>query len=389
MAAVLAVSSVSFAYADTSLSISDLIKQNASQNLQNQGQKSEGSQAAEEKFAQEYRGKALRVTRDIPEGEYVFISDPGKIGYINVFDYNQPFRNDTDGIDYHYSSYVENFDCVSLEDDEDDEYVDIVSGKLVPTDLVGKRDLSKNGTFRVGVDIPAGVYTFKLDKDCEVGKIVIDRHEANKVTSYYRLADGYEECAVRLENNTFLRKYGVDILNSQLQMYADYTPQTSVVNDTDKKYDFSKVRDGYKTKLCSDLTEEISVYSEGKNNANRYKESYVKNKIAAWKSSAQNDDEKKYADLLGDIYRRFYVFASEDDNADHILKKYVKGNKWIASARYHVEFPENMFEAERDEFKNIVTRFSNAKSFGDCELQRYNAFSMFYYAPAGKGITES
>ncbi len=316
-----------------------------------------------ENYSEKYVGEDLCVGYDIPAGTYVVIPENNKTAYVNVYEFNGYKTAEVEEKRSRYSSYVEYRDVVFLSKDD---HVSVTSGALVPSELVGKLDINKNGVFRVGIDIPAGSYTFKLSEGCSTSCISLKSLETGSHTTYYRLNKKFDSFTMKIDNGTIIKKYGADILDGSLKTVATYRPVENIESDNDKTYNFGDIRISFKSKIDSELSQEVNIYNYRYNQITRYKKSYVEEKIKSWKSMASNDAEKIYANMAGEIYSRFrdYVVNVALFAGSSYAKSY--GDKVIV---YSVEATK---EAEKENYRKFFKDFFDADSFGKCEVAKIN-----------------
>ena len=313
-----------------------------------------------------YKGTGLYSEKDIPTGRYVLIPDADKIATVNVYIYGNGTNAKNGGKEDIFISGCEYQEIVDIEGKQ---FVDVCDGALVPSKLVPKRDATKNGTFRVGIDIPIGNYTFKLDESSCVGYAVVDYTD----DSFYPYTPCLnEDCgfiSFKLEGGRILRKYGVDIFDSTNNMLFDYTPVSDVKSELDLKYNFKDVRESLKESIVKELLTEIRKYSYASLSSNRYREEYVNNKIDIWKNLAQNDAEKEYVEMVSQIYKKFYDFTYNS--------YIVYASKIDDSENYYFESCRSL-KYDRNSYLKITSDLLDAQSFSECEKIKYNFYALYY-----------
>ncbi|MGN1318120.1 MAG: stalk domain-containing protein [Lachnospirales bacterium] len=330
-----------------------------------------------ESYSSYYKGSNLAVGKDLPTGRYVLITDTNKTAYISIYEYGNTKAIDTGDKRYVYSKGCEYQDVVELRDKQ---YVNVTSGALVPTELVPQRNVSRNGTFRVGTDLPAGHYTFRLDESTCTGYLEVKGLSDNSAISNYKFNEDKIELVLKLENGTVIKKYGLDMLDSSLRMFADYTPVFSINSDLDTKYNFSDVRESYKNNIIKELTDEIKLYSSSSYSSARYRKDYIDKKISTWKTQATNSAESKYADIAGQIYTRFYYFTYYSHPEYSKFSTVVVYNNNYSGSQY-----KKLLEYDRDAYYNFVMSLSTAQNFDNCDTVRYNTHCLYYAIPYGQG----
>lgn len=330
-----------------------------------------------EQYSAVYKGNDLYANKDIPAGNYVVIPDENKVAYINIYEYGDTMSYNTGDKKYTYSTGVVYSDVINLKKNQ---YVSISSGALVPSEIVPQRNISKNGVFRVGIDMPAGHYSFRLDETSCTGYIETKRLSDNSGLSNYKLNNENTEITLKLENGMVVKKYGVDIYDSMLRIYADYYPETTINSTTDSKYNFGDVSEAFKNKIVSELSDEINTYNAGSTSSTRYTKTYVDNKINSWKSFASNQAESKYADIAGSIYNRFYYFTYYSHPELSKFSTVTVYNNIYSGSEY-----KKNFEYDRNEYLKFAMELSNAQSFDNCETIYYNVYCMYHLVPKGQG----
>lgn len=329
-----------------------------------------------EKYSEHYTGKELLVGSAVPSGVYCVI--PAKengIAYFSSYTYG---GSNQSGKSYYYTSTADSVDVVYLAENL---YVDVSNGALVPNDLVEKQTPDRNGTFRVGTDISAGHYTFKLAEGCKTAYIQTRNLAQNLDKKVYRLyEDGDEQITLKLESGTVVKLYGVEILDSSLRNVGGYTPLTDVDTTAFDKYNFEEVGETFKTKINKELLEEIKAFEGSSKSSNRFTKSYKEDKISSWKSAASNSSEKKYAELAADIYNKYY---NQVNGSKPELTKYdnvVLYGETMSSSKY-----KKILVSERDNIYNFALKFTNASSFTECEAQRLNVLTFYANVVRGEG----
>lgn len=342
---------------------------------------SKQSLSAYESYEKYYKGDDLMVGKDIPAGNYVLFSDDNWFASKLIYQYGETLSTSTGDKKFLSVSYPEYTDIVRLSGKQ---YISVSGGALVPEDLVEKLDITRNGSFKVGRDIPSGHYTFKLDPSSLTGYIEICNLADNAETKVYKLYEDNSQVTLKLDNGKILKKYSVDIYDSNLKMYADYSPKTDIDSNTDANLNFSDIRETYKNKIISEFSDYIKTYSAGSKSSEKYKVTYVNSTIAAWKSLAVNDAERRYGAVTGDMFYRFYCFALYSTPALCNAKNVVLYNLRMTGREY-----KKAFEADRDSYLKLLIEYSALDNFKDCELYKYHMFNLYYSVPKGYGYAVS
>lgn len=332
-----------------------------------------------QKYSEVYQGNDLYADTDIPIGDYVFIADNDSIGNVVIYEYGGTLRNDTNDKRFVYSRSIENYTVVRVKKNQ---YISAKSGALVPFDMAEKLDITKNGTFRVGVDIPAGHYTFRLDPSSYIGYIELNSLDDNARVNDYKLYEDYTEITLKLNNGMLLRKYGVDIYDSSLRMYADYSEKSDITSTNADKYNIADVREAYKSKIIGEFIDDINVFSKASKNSSRFYKPNMDKKVEQWKVAATNDSEKRFASILGDMYTRFYYYTNYT-NFKSNRNPNVEGNDNYVNPRknYSEADLNRICKDEKDQYIKYVKYMTEAQDFYQCELALYNIKCLQYGVP--------
>ncbi len=310
-----------------------------------------------EQYATKYADGTYHSGYSIPLGEYMILALPNKSGKIRIYDTidskitEEEIRDTSHYFEYSYYLNIEK-----------ELYVEVENAVIIPKDDVKPLDISKPGYFRVGVDIPAGVYTFRINQNQDIGY-------ADVVTSNLILGSGFylsksrnskfvssdnpDDIVLSLNRGDILYKSGVDIYDSQLKLKTTFSPIYIYNDNYDKEYNFSDVRDSYKKMIYSELTDIIKIYSSDSKSSDRFKESYKKNVVAKWQNEAQNDAERLYLQMAEDIYDDFlrFIHNSETEYAalytKSIFTKYIRDY--------------------RNSYLSNMSAFNLAQSFSECD----------------------
>lgn len=332
-----------------------------------------------DKYSEKYSGTDMRADVDLPAGKYVVMSNTDKFAGITIYEYGSvaSAANNT-GKKIVYTGYTQTNDVVLLESGQ---YISVTNGAAVPEALVEPLDISKNGKFRVGADIPAKHYTFKLDPDSSIGYIEIKSLAANAKADVYYLYENNTQVTIKLEGGSTIKKYGVDIYDASLILYADYSPASAVKSLIDDKCDFSLVSDGLKNKIILSVTDDIKSYNAESKSSSKYTKTYIDEKISEWNKTAVNESERQYISQIKKIYYKFYDFT-HFSKPEYTKSAYVNiGNTKMTGGEY-----KKAFEACRDEYLNLARQASFAKSYSDLETIYYNMQALFVGVPNGQGV---
>lgn len=331
-----------------------------------------------EKYSQIYKGKDMIVNSEIPAGDYVVMPDYGKFAYAVVYKYgSSASQNNASNIEYIIN---ENYEYNGIIHISENQYVSITNGALVPEDIAEKRDVSKNGVFRVGKDIPAAHYTFELDPSSATGYLEIKSLSDNSERMVYKFNKNNTRIVLKLDKDKIIKKYGIDIYDSSLKMYADYSPEKTIDNKTDLKLNFDDIRDSFKSDIMSMIIEDARSFSAGSKSSSRYTKKYMEDKVESWKKSAINDAEKKYIDIIKVMYERFRYFTEYSTPAKASYNYVYLGKTKMTGFEY-----ERGFEGDRDAYVELFRKFSGAKSFAECEDIKYQMQCLYYGVPKGQG----
>lgn len=330
---------------------------------------------AYDKYSQKYSGTQLSVGSDVPAGNYVVIPDNGKFVSVSVFKYGD--TTNANGRKDIYSSTSEYRDVINISENC---YITVSNGVIVPENEVEKADITRNGKFRVGTDIPAGHYTFRLDPGSLTGYVDVRSLAANSNLTVYKLNENRTEITIKLDKGTVVKKYGVDIYDSSLKMYADYSPESTVKTTASADMTFDDIRDSYKSNIDKELTAYLKNYSVGSKSGSKYSKNYVDNKIAEWKNAATNSSEKKYAEVAANMLNRLYDFACW---ANIELSEYSYVN--IGQTKMTGGEFKKAVEADRDMYNKYARDFTAAQNFEQLETVYYNLRCLFYNVPKGQG----
>lgn len=162
----------------------------------------EESEAEETKFS----AGMYHIGSDMPAGEYVIFCD-SILAYTEV-------ASDSSG---NFDSIItnDNFSYNTILTVSDGQYLTITGGYAMPIEEVTTLDLSGNGTFKVGLHIPAGEYKVEVDADSvtEMAYVEVSTNSSGSLDSI-RANDIIENSSyITVNDGEYLTLSGCHIVN--------------------------------------------------------------------------------------------------------------------------------------------------------------------------------
>lgn len=307
-------------------------------------------------YSSKYEDGTYKGGYDIPAGEYMVLSKPGKFAKVRIYNTiqnnlsNDEIEKESIYIDYSYAFYISRF-----------QYVDIKDGVIIPINDVEKLDITKDGVFRIGTDIPAGKYTFRLTPDRKTGFVGISGISSKgKYISLY--ADDCSETSVLLPSGSIIEKYGVEIYDLKLNKLVNRTENFYIDYSYDNEYNFSDINNSFKEKVDKELLEILNLYSNSTSESTtKYKESYANTIIGNWIERANNLSEKLYAKKVGNIYLSFIKYIKYTNSNNFAHNPYIYNN------------------CKRDDFINITNELKNIADFNQLNKICYSLNNLEYF----------
>lgn len=318
------------------------------------------------RYSEKYTDGTYKVGKDIPKGEYMLLAAKNK--FARARQYNVIDNNLTDDEIEDASVFAEYSYYIEL--DTNDWYVDVENGALVPIDDVEPLDITRNGDFRVGKDIMAGYYKFKLDENSEAAIYYTKKQVSNYKTEGNFIKHELIERDVALKNNTIISKHNIDIYSQNNELKYDFSQTGSYNMGYDLKYAFSDVRYSFKNRVSTELMETTRAYNKDAKKGKRFTDSYKNDVISVWKSSAENEAEKLYASIAGDIYTSFLRGIDPYNNTSNMMFRSVA---WTSKEAKYEYF--GRINAQSDIYSAAVSKLIAAESFEDCSKAAYMAES--------------
>lgn len=259
---------------------------------------------AAKEYKVKYESGTYTVGKDFPYGQYVFFAEEGKVGQVIANDMETTKRNGEYYINNKAEHYVNDRAVISIKDsgkkgqnvksayfdykqDNDELYlfseIQLIDCYAVPIEYVDDKDKEFKSLYRVGVDIPAGDYTFKRAEGCEfaVVEIVANGGAANNLP--YVIEE--KSVLINLKSGMI-----VQIVNCDVE--KDGTPYIIDENNgyrDDIDMDFSKITYTLKNTVCTDIRA-ITQGTKSSASLEKIKDS--------WGAMVKNDEDKKYIEIM-------------------------------------------------------------------------------------------
>lgn len=340
------------------------------------------------------------VSKEIPEGNYFVFAERGKFATIIQYQNSKAKFMDSEP-DFYYNQVSYN-DYVMLESNE---IIEVRNGVIIPEENVGELDVSQNGVFRIGKDIPAGDYWIKLDDGYMTGCAqtympVYNAQNGFNLKLFKNLYDSTKEKTenqVKMENNYLLFKSGVDIykdinvVTSELtNLKYDHKKPVVNVEDIDSEYNFSEVGENFKNRFVADFRDSIPKFDESIFNKNNkvdpvehkfdMSEDAIYNRCVSFINNAANESERKFAELCTEIYFE-YEMVTNRDNITWIAGADMGGITEQTSQKLRLKVSK--LPVSDNIFKNELNNILKAESFKDCQNALNNI--KLVYNGGGKG----
>ncbi|MDO4300475.1 MAG: copper amine oxidase N-terminal domain-containing protein [Clostridia bacterium] len=324
-----------------------------------------------------YKPGTYMAGNDIPKGEYVVFSNPGKIGY--VYKYAKDGNvSSTTGKRQLYRNYFSYCDVIKLDNNN---YIDLSNAYAVPSADVAKLEAWHNGTFRAGTDIKTGHLTFKLSPESSIGYIDIGFHDAkaeDKTMVY--LTPESDSVTVNVTQGMFIKLFACDVLDETLSAIHTYRPVLKSYNNTDAKLNFDDVTPSLKKTVDDYLTTLVNELNYNSLKGTKYTSNYANKILKDWNSVAKNSADKKYISVASEIYAgiRSYANGTKGDIASASV--IMMNGKQISGAEYR-----SILKYEKDYITNTVSNFKSGTSFEKLEIASRTITLLRYDIPRLSG----
>lgn len=291
----------------------------------------------------------------IPEGEYVLFAEEGSVGrYILksresgekeiplAFSYNHI-------VNINSSMYFELENCYA-----------------VPSDEVSQLDLTRNGMFRCGVDLPVGEYTFKKDDSSEYGLVYYYDSNGNikKIAEFWEDSPEYAK-TVTLGVNTNIYKLNCDIYKGNSLIY-DYSPENYGDESLDEQYNYENVSAQLKSQISSDIKLIAeNFYPKKLSSSDKLSQKYYNSLKELWKGYVKNEDDKKYLEIITSALDNVYEYCNSIRNDTYQNAIGYKYYCAVISKKGYTKEIKEFYDAVND----ALTALRSSQSFSSLNIK--------------------
>ncbi len=297
-------------------------------------------------------GEGEYIEASIPSGEYVLFAEDGKIGKYTLKTRISGEKDVTTTFSYNHILNVQESMYFQLED-----------CYAVPSDEVKSLDLTKNGMFRCGVDLPTGDYTFKRDEDSQFALVYFYDSNGN----IKRIADFWDEGTessktVTLGVNTNIYKLNCDIYKGGTLLY-DFSVDSYMDESADTEYNYSNVSAQLKNAVSADIKLLYDYfYPITINSSSKFGIKYYNSVKDRWNGYAKTADDRKYIEVITGALDNMYNYCSSirNDGYQNAIG-YVYYTELLEKKRIKKSAAKELFETVND----CLSGLRYASSFGE------------------------
>lgn len=299
-------------------------------------------------YSEIYKAGIYQEDTAIPTGTYVIFAEENKIGSFRLYD-----KTEDEDI------YKESFDYCTIARIADNSYVELKNAYAIPSDEVGPLDITRNGVFRAGIDIPTGKLTLKKHNNTSFSSV--ENFYMGTLTYFNSslITDDIDFCNIDVKDNSLIAKYNCDIYKNG-KLISEYNP-LSTHKDTTK---LNNVSSNLKNKVIGDITVMRTAVSSTSINSDKLKKKYINEMVNNWKNLAVNDYDNEYIEknynaliLLSDYFRLVRNTRERDDSTVYSAKG--NGTPGVSS-----KFQNEIIKSLNRELYNLI----NADSLNDIDV---------------------
>ncbi len=285
---------------------------------------------------------------EIAPGNYTIIADSQKLGkYDSIYVASNIVRDP----EYQYIEYSRD---ISINNEISVLIEDCI---LVEEKYIEKLDISRNGSFKVGRDIPKGVYIAKLNSDYTYGMC------GEEELSVY----DKKETTVYLEKVDDFYKYGVDLYDRSGNLIAECKRVIPKAADNIETLNMSDVNQNIRKKIYDDLYEITDSMTVANKDSEKYTEEFKNSIVEPWKAMAENDAEKKYVEYGEKLYDLYIL----NNSPNIVTTNGASGITTVNSITMESE-KDSLTKHKNNSNKHNKALFE-AESFEECEIIEYEA----------------
>lgn len=249
-------------------------------------------------------GEGEYIEGSIPDGEYVLFAEEGKVGRYILKTRESGEKDIPLAFSYNHIVNINS----SM-------YFELVNCYAVPSNEVKQLDLTQNGMFRCGVDIPVGEYTFKRDDNSDFGLVYYYDSNGNirKIAEFW---DDSPEFAknVTLGINTNIYKLNCDIYKENTLVY-DYSPLNYGNGSLDEGYSYENVSPRLKSKISADIKLIAdNFYPTKLTGSDKFSNKYYNSVKNVWAGYVENKDDEKYLEIVTGALDNLYEYCNSIRN---------------------------------------------------------------------------
>lgn len=296
-----------------------------------------------EKYPTAYKAGTYQEDTALPEGDYVILAEEGKIGSYRLYDK----ANDED-------IYKESFEYCTIARIDADSYVELVNAYAVPSKDVGPLDISRNGVFRAGIDIPSGTLKFQRDDDIIFSSVENFYIGTPSYMSSWLLDDDTDFYYINVKPNSCIAKFNCDVYKND-SLIADYEPQLHNSQSTD----LSNVSENLKKVVTEDILCVRTAVVSTSISADKLQEKFISGLLDKWKGLAVSEWDNKYIEknyealmYVSDYFKVVKLSTEKDES----LVTLAKGNG-VPGYKFQNEMAKSL--------KDNLYTLSKADSFDD------------------------
>lgn len=329
-------------------------------------------------YAEKYGSGIYKMGTEFPYGKYMVFAEKNKIGM--VIGYDMEADATIEEVKSRAENYINGQNVIEIKENNnrgdvkrayfcngtdhstmyinranDDKLyrfseIQLVDCYAVPYDDAEKLDLSYNGTYRVGIDIPEGSYKFLKAESCDFAFAMVDKNNiADKNMSYFIDDSGVY---INLSKNTTIQIVNCDIEKDGLP----YVTHKADTYKADINMDFSKISYALKNKIAQDIRAISSRTAKSK--------SSIESISNSWESMVKNDEDYKYFEIMSSAVDKYVVLKYDVEIWSNTYVQ--KNNKLVPDTKDPVY--KARIEAYNDlcdSFLETFRKLESAESFNE------------------------
>lgn len=331
-------------------------------------------------YAEKYGSGIYKMGTEFPYGKYVIFAEKNKIGMVIGYDMEADAtseevksraenyingqniieikeNNNVSGVKRAYFCNGTDYSTIYINRTIDDmlyrfSEIQLVDCYAVPYDDVEKLDLSYNGTYRVGVDIPEGTYKFLKAENCAFAFAMVDKINIDDKNMSYFIDDS--GVYIDLRKNSTIQIVNCDIEKDGLP----YVTHKANTYKADINMDFSKISSVLKNKIAQDIRAISSKTAKSKISIESIRNS--------WKLMIKNDEDYKYFEIMSSAIDKYVVLKYDVEIRSN---KYIQKNDKLVPDIKDPVYKARMkaYDDLCDSFLETFRKLESAESFNELE----------------------